>query len=78
LARRARSAAHIGFGSGPKTKLDMEIIGVVEDALYEGAAGRRPPTGFCAVFAVGLSGRGCVLCDDPLVRPDQHVRRAAP
>lgn len=26
----------IGFGGGPKTKLDMEIIGVTEDTLYEG------------------------------------------
>ncbi len=27
---------HIGFGEGPKTKLDIEIIGVTEDSLYEG------------------------------------------
>ncbi|MGA7235815.1 MAG: ABC transporter permease [Bryobacteraceae bacterium] len=27
---------HIGFGDGPKTKLDMEIVGVAEDTLYEG------------------------------------------
>jgi predicted permease len=27
---------HIGFGDGPKTKLDMEIVGVTEDSLYEG------------------------------------------
>ncbi|HZI75697.1 MAG TPA: FtsX-like permease family protein, partial [Gemmatimonadales bacterium] len=27
---------HIGFGDGPKSKLDIEIIGLVEDALYEG------------------------------------------
>jgi predicted permease len=26
----------IGFGGGPDTKLDMEIIGVTEDSLYEG------------------------------------------
>jgi len=26
----------IGFGSGPGTKLDIEIIGVAEDTLYEG------------------------------------------
>ncbi|MCX6595483.1 MAG: ABC transporter permease [Acidobacteria bacterium] len=26
----------LGWGGGPKTKLNMEIIGVVEDALYEG------------------------------------------
>jgi hypothetical protein len=26
----------IGFGGGPKTKLNIEIIGVVENALYEG------------------------------------------
>ncbi|MBC7925135.1 MAG: ABC transporter permease [Bryobacteraceae bacterium] len=27
---------HIGFGTGPKSKLDIEIVGVVEDSLYEG------------------------------------------
>jgi predicted permease len=27
---------HIGFGGGPKTKLDIEIIGVVANSLYEG------------------------------------------
>jgi predicted permease len=27
---------HIGYGGGPNTKLDIEIIGVVADSLYEG------------------------------------------
>ena len=27
---------HLGQGTGPKTKLDIEIIGVVADSLYEG------------------------------------------
>jgi len=27
---------HVGWGVGPKTKLDLEIVGVVGDALYEG------------------------------------------
>jgi len=27
---------HLGRGGGPKTKLDVEIIGVVADSLYEG------------------------------------------
>ena len=27
---------HVGFGEGPKAKLDIEIIGVTEDSLYEG------------------------------------------
>ncbi len=27
---------HIGFGGGPKAKLDIEIVGVAEDTLYEG------------------------------------------
>jgi predicted permease len=27
---------HVGFGDGPKTKVDIEIIGVTEDSLYEG------------------------------------------
>ena len=33
---RSAVGRHIGRGSGPKTKLDIEIIGVVEDSLYEG------------------------------------------
>jgi predicted permease len=27
---------HVGFGSGPETKLTIEIVGVVENSLYEG------------------------------------------
>lgn len=27
---------HVGWGDGPKTKLNIEIIGMVSDALYEG------------------------------------------
>jgi predicted permease len=27
---------HVGFGVGPRAKLDIEIIGVVADSLYEG------------------------------------------
>src|SRR4051794_27368445 len=27
---------HIGFGGGPKTKLDIEIVGIVANSLYEG------------------------------------------
>jgi predicted permease len=27
---------HVGFGSGPDTKLTIEIVGVVTDSLYEG------------------------------------------
>jgi predicted permease len=27
---------HVGFGGGPNTKLNMEIVGVVADSLYEG------------------------------------------
>ena len=27
---------HLGCGGGPKTKLDIEIVGVVADSLYEG------------------------------------------
>ena len=33
---RSALGRHIGFGDGPKSKLDIEIIGVVRDALYEG------------------------------------------
>ncbi|MGO9261809.1 MAG: ABC transporter permease [Bryobacteraceae bacterium] len=27
---------HIGFGNGPKSKLDIEIVGMAENSLYEG------------------------------------------
>ena len=27
---------HVGFGDGPKSKQDIEIVGLVEDSLYEG------------------------------------------
>ena len=33
---RSAIGKRIGFGGGPGTKLDIEIIGVVADALYEG------------------------------------------
>jgi predicted permease len=33
---RSALGRHIGNGTGPKAKLDIEIIGVVADALYEG------------------------------------------
>ncbi|HEY7287892.1 MAG TPA: ABC transporter permease, partial [Vicinamibacterales bacterium] len=33
---RSAVGKHIGFGVGPKSKLDIEIIGVVANALYEG------------------------------------------
>lgn len=34
--RASAIGKHIGFGGGPATKLDIEIIGVVADSLYEG------------------------------------------
>ncbi len=33
---RSAVGKHLGRGGGPKTKLDVEIIGVVADSLYEG------------------------------------------
>jgi predicted permease len=33
---RSAIGKHIGNGTGPKTKLDIEIVGVVANALYEG------------------------------------------
>jgi predicted permease len=27
---------HVGFGGGPESKLDIQIVGMVEDSLYEG------------------------------------------
>ena len=36
FGNRSALGRRIGFGEGPGTKLDMEIVGVVGDALYEG------------------------------------------
>jgi predicted permease len=36
FGERPAVGRHIGRGGGPRTKLDHEIIGVVEDSLYEG------------------------------------------
>ena len=33
---RSALGRHVGFGDGPKAKLNIEIVGVVADALYEG------------------------------------------
>ncbi|SPE37344.1 conserved membrane hypothetical protein [Candidatus Sulfopaludibacter sp. SbA3] len=33
---RSAIGRHIGFGGGPKAKLDIEIVGVAENSLYEG------------------------------------------
>jgi predicted permease len=33
---RSAIGRHVGFGTGPGTKLDMEIVGVVANSLYEG------------------------------------------
>jgi predicted permease len=33
---RSPIGRHIGFGNGPRTKLNIEIIGMVENSLYEG------------------------------------------
>ncbi len=33
---RSAVGRHLGRGAGPQTKLDVEIIGVVDDSLYEG------------------------------------------
>jgi predicted permease len=43
----------LGFGSGPKTKLNIEIIGVVADSLYEG-----PREGVRRQVFVPIWGRG--------------------
>jgi len=36
FGERSAVGRHLGRGSGPETKLDIEIVGVVEDTLYEG------------------------------------------
>jgi predicted permease len=33
---RSAVGRHVGFGTGPKSKLSIEIVGVVDDSLYEG------------------------------------------
>ncbi|HYO81648.1 MAG TPA: ABC transporter permease, partial [Bryobacteraceae bacterium] len=36
FGERTAVGRHLGFGVSPETKLDIEIVGVVEDHLYEG------------------------------------------
>ncbi len=36
FGNRSPIGRHLGFGNGPKTKLNIEIVGLVEDSLYEG------------------------------------------
>jgi predicted permease len=36
FGHRSPIGRHIGFGLGPKSKLDIEIVGMVENSLYEG------------------------------------------
>jgi predicted permease len=36
FAGRSALGRRLGFGDGPDTKLDIEIVGVVDNALYEG------------------------------------------
>ena len=36
LSTTLRVGKHIGFGGGPRAKLNIEIVGVVADSLYEG------------------------------------------
>jgi predicted permease len=36
FGNRSPVGRRLGWGGGPKTKLDIEIVGVVEDHLYEG------------------------------------------
>lgn len=36
FGNRSAVGRHVGMGSGPKTKLDIEIVGVVANSLYEG------------------------------------------
>jgi predicted permease len=36
FGNRTAVGRHLGWGGGPKTKYNIEIVGVVEDSLYEG------------------------------------------
>jgi len=36
FGNRSPVGRHVGFGDGPKSKLDIEIIGMVDNSLYEG------------------------------------------
>jgi predicted permease len=36
FGNRSPIGRHVGFGTGPRTKLDMEIVGMVDNSLYEG------------------------------------------
>ena len=53
---------HTGFGGAPDTKLDMEIIGVVENSLYEGPRRGCAPTGIRGGCAEAVPIFGSLLC----------------
>jgi predicted permease len=36
FGNRSPIGRHVGFGNGPKSKLNIEIVGLVENSLYEG------------------------------------------
>ena len=67
---------HIGFGDGPETKLDIEIVGVAEDSLYEG-----PREGVRRQVFVPFASRTIPASAAFYVRTSidsqTHVRRAA-
>ena len=67
---------HVGFGDGPKSKLDIEIVGVTEDSLYEGPREGVHRQVFVPFIAVRLPCRRGVLRAD-VDGFEEHVRGAA-
>ncbi len=67
---------HIGFGDGPKTKLDIEIVGVAEDSLYEGPREGVHRQVFVPFAQSDYPGRRGVLRAH-VDGFEEHVRRAA-
>ena len=53
---------HTGFGGAPDTKLDMEIIGVVENSLVRRSARGCAPAGDSWRIRRGRSRLGSLLC----------------
>jgi predicted permease len=54
FAGRSPLGLHVGFGSDPNTRTDMEIIGVVKDIKYTNVRDEIPPQAFVPYFASRL------------------------
>ena len=57
FAGRNPIGLHLGFGTDPGTKTNMEIIGVVQDTKYTGLRDDIPEQAFLSYLAAGFTGQ---------------------